>query len=215
MFSLPVSLLVALSSILSVVGDKPSNRTLHYIFKPLTMLILIIGALSVGVVQHAFVYWLLLGLCLSLIGDVFLMLPSDKFIQGLASFLLAHIAYVVAFSQLYDGNVTYAWLAGVMVFSGLFFAVLAKDLGKLKGPVLIYILAISSMVWLSGELYFQQPSFTHLLLMAGAITFAISDASLAWNKFKQPFHWAQWLILLTYFGAQWLLVQAMLSFTNY
>jgi len=211
MLSLPVSLCVALSSILSIVGDKPSNRILHYIFKPLTMLILIGGALNVGLASQSFVYWLLLGLCLSLAGDVFLMLPSNKFIQGLASFLLAHIAYIVAFYQLYDGAFTVMWFVAVLAFSTGFFALLAKDLGKLKGPVVIYILAISGMLWLAGELYFQQATTTHLLLMVGALIFAISDASLAWNKFKQPFSWAQWLILVTYFGAQWLFVQAMLS----
>lgn len=211
MFSLPVSLCVVISSLLSIIGDKPANRTLHYVFKPLTMLILIAGAIGAGLTQTPFVYWLLLGLCLSLVGDVFLMLPSDKFIQGLASFLLAHIAYIVAFYQLYDGSVTLIWLGGVITFSCCFFMLLAKNLGKLKGPVIVYIMAISSMVWLAGELYFQQASLTHLMLLIGAIIFAVSDASLAWNKFKQPFSWAQWLILSTYFAAQWCLVQAMLT----
>lgn len=211
MLSIPISLFIALSSILSIVGDKPGNRALHYIFKPLTMLILLTAALSSGVAEQPFAYWLLLGLCLSLVGDVFLMLPSDKFIHGLASFLLAHIAYIVAFYQLYHGGITIFWLGGVIAFSTGFFVLLQKDLGKLKGPVIVYILAISTMVWLSGELYSQQSNMTHLLLLAGALIFAVSDASLAWNKFKQPFSWAQWLILITYFGAQWFLVQAMLS----
>src|SRR5262249_31512938 len=37
-------------------------------------------------------------LCLSLAGDVFLMLPKDLFVAGLGSFLLAHLAYVAAFN---------------------------------------------------------------------------------------------------------------------
>ena len=37
------------------------------------------------------------GLVCSLAGDVFLMLPEERFVEGLVSFLLAHIAYVVAF----------------------------------------------------------------------------------------------------------------------
>jgi len=211
MLSLSVSLGVALSSVLSIVGDKPDNRMLHYICKPLTMLILIAGAMFVGIGDSAFAYWILLGLCLSLVGDVFLMWPSDRFVQGLASFLLAHISYVIGFYQLYDGGVTWPWLIGVIIFSGGFFSLLLKSLGQLKIPVLVYVSAISAMVWMAGELYFQQDSQTHLLLMVGALVFALSDASLAWNKFKQPFSWAQWLILLSYFGAQWLLTQAVLS----
>ena len=39
-------------------------------------------------------------LALSLAGDVFLMLPSDQFVPGLASFLLGHIAYIVGLQSL-------------------------------------------------------------------------------------------------------------------
>jgi len=211
MLGLTVSFSVAFSSIMSVIGDKPKNRTLHYVFKPLTMVILIVGALSTGIADSSFSYWIIAGLVLSLLGDIFLMLPSDKFIQGLGSFLLAHIAYIVAFYQLYDGAITLWWLGAIALFSVGYFTLLSPNLGDLKLPVVVYILAISAMMWLSGELYFQQSSDAHLLLMSGALTFALSDASLAWNRFKKPFSWAQWLILLTYFAAQYQLVQAMLA----
>ena len=32
-------------------------------------------------------------------GDIFLMLPNDRFVAGLASFLVGHLAYVVAFTH--------------------------------------------------------------------------------------------------------------------
>ena len=32
-------------------------------------------------------------------GDIFLMLPRERFIAGLVAFLLAHVAYVVGFNQ--------------------------------------------------------------------------------------------------------------------
>ena len=39
------------------------------------------------------------GLLASLIGDVLLMLPQDLFVAGLIAFLVAHIAYLVAFTD--------------------------------------------------------------------------------------------------------------------
>ena len=39
--------------------------------------------------------WFVAALVLSLVGDVFLMLPQDLFVFGLGSFLLGHIAYIV------------------------------------------------------------------------------------------------------------------------
>ena len=40
----------------------------------------------------------LAGLLFSLVGDVSLMLPNERFIQGLVSFLVAHLCYIVAFT---------------------------------------------------------------------------------------------------------------------
>ena len=138
------------------------------------------------------------------------MLPKDRFVAGLASFLLAHIAYLVAFFQLYQISVTWGWVAILAIIVVAFYRLLSPTLGQLKIPVMVYIAAIIAMLWMAGELYFTQASNLHLLLLVGAIIFAVSDSALAWNKFKQPFKGAQWVILLTYFAAQSLFGQALL-----
>ena len=50
---------------------------------------------AVGRYRH----WIVIGLALSTAGDVFLMLPFEGFAFGLGSFLLAHLAYLVALRQ--------------------------------------------------------------------------------------------------------------------
>ena len=173
------------------------------------MLLIIGAALSNGLPETLFTQCLLVGLLLSFCGDVFLMLPKDRFVAGLASFLLAHIAYLVAFFQLYQLNFSWGWVAILAVIAVTFYRLLSPVLGELKMPVMVYIGAIVAMLWMAGELYFAQASNLHLLLMVGAIIFAVSDSALAWNKFKQPFKSAQWVILLTYFAAQSLFGQAL------
>lgn len=210
MFTLPFNLIVLCSALASIVGDRPNNRLFHYIFKPTTMLLLIGYLVVQGLPATTFAYAMLLGLSFSLLGDVFLMLPKERFIEGLGSFLVAHIAYLVAFYQLFEPQVTYWWLALLVLIAATFYQLLAKHLGPLKIPVIVYISVIMSMVWMAGELYWQNPTYISLTLFIGAVVFACSDSSLAWNKFKQPFKGAQWAILSTYFFAQWMFAQAAL-----
>lgn len=63
--------------------------------KPLTMVALVAVALAVDPRHPAARACFVVALLASLGGDVFLMLPGDLFVPGLASFLLAHVAYVV------------------------------------------------------------------------------------------------------------------------
>jgi len=210
MFTLPFNLIVLCSAIASIVGDRPNNRLFHYIFKPGTMMLLIGYVVMQGFVPTTFAYAMFVGLAFSLLGDIFLMLPKERFIEGLASFLVAHIAYLVAFYQLFEPQVTYWWVALLMLIAFTFYRLLADKLGPLKIPVIVYISVIMSMVWMAGELYWQNPSYMSLTLLIGAVVFACSDSSLAWNKFKQPFKGAQWAILSTYFFAQWMFAQAIL-----
>ena len=69
---------------------------------------MIAAALALDPTSEAARTWFVVALVFSLLGDVFLMLPSDAFVAGLSAFLLAHVAYVVALNQDSAGN---WWLA--------------------------------------------------------------------------------------------------------
>src|SRR5688572_26309956 len=64
----------------------------EYLLKPASLAALMLFALVGGAPQLV-----LAALLMSLLGDVYLMLPGNSFFAGLASFLVAHILYVVAF----------------------------------------------------------------------------------------------------------------------
>ena len=85
-----------------------SIRALEYVAKPATLLALLVYA-AFG---HASP-WLVAALAFSLLGDVFLMLPADLFLAGLAAFLIAHLAYVGAFVGSLMPRLV--WLAVVIV----------------------------------------------------------------------------------------------------
>ena len=82
---------------------------------------------------------------------------------------------------------------------------LAPFLGKLKVPVLFYIVVILVMAWLAFERWSHMDQTGALMAFVGAILFVVSDTILAIDRFRGAFRAAPALKLTTYFAAQWLL----------
>src|SRR5437879_2084432 len=92
--------LLAVAGVLAVVdwwAVATQNRLVEYVAKPGTLAALVAVALALNPERADVRAWFVAALILSLAGDVFLMLPGDLFVPGLASFLLAHVAYTVGF----------------------------------------------------------------------------------------------------------------------
>jgi uncharacterized membrane protein YhhN len=194
-------------------GSKP----LEYVAKPGCMLLLIACALAIDPSDEAARVALVVALVLSTAGDVFLMLPGRQpgsdgpnlFVAGLASFLLAHIAYVVGF--VLDGVTPVGLLVGlapVAVVVGLVGrrvvgAVRAGDEPELATPVLAYVAVISGMLLFAFGTRDPRAAI-------GALLFAGSDSLIAWERFVRPRPRAAVVIIVTYHLAQALLV---VSFT--
>ncbi len=71
------------------------------------------------------------------------------------------------------------------------------------------ILVILIMSGLARELHLQLELPQTLFAACGAILFLISDALLAWNRFRMKFKSAQFLIMGTYYVAQWALAMSL------
>jgi uncharacterized membrane protein YhhN len=133
---------------------------------------------------------------LSMLGDVFLMLRRDLFVAGLASFLLAHLAYVVGFRV--HGGSGAAWAAaaaGVLavdvVLARPVLSAVRRRHPDLIVPVVAYMLVISAMV--------SAVMATGIALaIAGAALFFASDTLIAWNRFVRPQPWMPLAIIVTY-----------------
>ena len=189
----------ALGNWISVAQARPTGI---YVFKPLTLVLMIGAAIALDPVSANARTWFVIALVLSLAGDVFLMLPTDAFVPGLASFLLAHIAYVVGLNQVSDGR----WLLALPVV--LIAAVLATRLvrgiraaghSELVPPVVAYVLTILVMV--SSAL-----ASGNVLGAVGAGFFMTSDALIGEDRFVQHRPWQPLAIIVTYHLAQALLV---------
>ncbi|MCK4600189.1 lysoplasmalogenase [Candidatus Bipolaricaulota bacterium] len=201
-----LSVLVFGSALLHIRAEYKGPRVYVYLFKPLTMVFIILLALQ-GERPDAslYKYAILAGLGFSLVGDIFLMLPLKRVIEGLVSFLVAHLCYIVAFSANIRFSFSSFLLALFLLYVIIMFAVLFPHLGKMRLPVLVYELVIVMMVWRAVERWAQIGDTGALLALAGAILFVISDSAWAINQFVRRYKSAQALILSSYFCAQWLI----------
>jgi uncharacterized membrane protein YhhN len=158
---------------------------------------------------------LLIGLVLSLAGDVLLIPKGHKlvFLVGLAAFLSAHAAYCVAF-VLFGTNAAFAAVAAVL------FAVLGAPLsrwlmphvrGAMRTPVIAYMMTITAMVTLAASAVGAGAS---PLLFVGAVLFYLSDILVARERFVSPHRINGLVGLPQYYAGQLLLIAGLMVPVN-
>ncbi|HEX6038292.1 lysoplasmalogenase [Longimicrobium sp.] len=211
---LPLLLTVAIAvcAALTLRAEQRGIRRLVYVFKPLTTVLTGVLALSAAdAVSGRYQALICAGLLFSLAGDVFLMLPRDRFVAGLASFLVAHGFYIAAFTpRPMTLHAPGALLVLVLVGIGLLRA-LWDGLGTLRGPVIVYAAALLVMAWQAAERWAGLGTTPALLAAVGAGLFVVSDSVLAWQRFVARYRWGQPVVLSTYFAAQWLIALSVAS----
>jgi uncharacterized membrane protein YhhN len=179
---------------------------LIYIFKPLTMvLIIIIALLAKKPPSSRYKFAIIAGLLFSLVGDIFLMLPMDLFIAGLISFLIAHLIYTYAFRSGRPWRFKFVAMLLFAIYGVIIYVILLPGLNGMAIPVAAYVVVILTMAWQAWDQWGQVRSRWALLAFIGALLFVISDSILALNKFGEPFGAARALTLTTYYSAQWLI----------
>jgi uncharacterized membrane protein YhhN len=202
--------LTIVSGILAIAGQYTGPPWIVYVFKPLTtILIIVIALLSGADAPPTYKIAILVGLAFSLAGDVFLMLPSDQFIPGLVSFLIAQICYIIAFTSGRGFSFGWASFILVVIYGALAYSLLAPHLGKMRLPVIAYIIVILMMAWQAWERWSALGERGALLAFFGAVLFVLSDTFLALNRFRGEFAAARALTLSTYYAAQWLITSSL------
>ena len=203
-------------AILAIIGSSVGGDALwlHYIFKPATTLLVWWSVRRVAVPLHPlYRRAVLVALLLSLCGDVFLMLPASVsglgFELGLASFLVAHLFFLRAFTRdapLFGRRLP---LILLLLLSCANLLALWPSIGKaLQLPVLVYMLCLVCMSAqaLSRAISLGTPSGR--LAAFGGIAFLVSDTTLAYNKFHAPIPASALLVLGTYYSALYLIARS-------
>ena len=174
--------------------------------KPVVIVVLTWLAVTMGATDHDVGRFLLAALGFSLVGDIFLLgKKTVDFTGGRVSFLVAHIAFVLAFLAL---GVEPRWaLVGLLVAVPLSLtagrrivrAATLEGGAALGSAVTAYLVVIVAMV--------TAASGTALpLVFLGAIAFLLSDTVLALDRFVGPRSNARMIVIVTYHLGQVLMV---------
>jgi uncharacterized membrane protein YhhN len=128
--------------------------------------------------QPAPASWIVAGLALGVAGDIALLGRGKRaFLVGLGAFLLGHLAYVAAITELAPPH---TW-AGPLALAPIAVAAIALHqlwprLGAMRVPVIAYVVVIVAMV-IGALAVGREP------LVAGAVLFFASDLAVARDKF--------------------------------
>jgi len=186
-----------------------ANRPLEYATKVGVMLGLVAFAVALHPASSSQRILFSIALGLGLLSDVFLMLPRDLFLPGLAAALVEHIFFIAGFRVREFDLVWFAGAALVAVLSVIAFLppilrALNRSHASLVLPVIAYVAIFVFMVASAG-------GTRSLVALAGALLFFYSDAILAWNRFVKPIPNGRIVNIIPYHLGQALLVLSLLT----
>jgi uncharacterized membrane protein YhhN len=192
--------LAAVFAVLDWVAVARGSSRLEYMAKPAATATFFAAAATLDVEHGAAWVLLLVALVCCVAGDVFLMLPRDAFVPGLASFAVAQVLFAASFVA---GGLSARGLVAGVVVAGPVAALLARRyIGALRRsgrsalvvPVAVYMLLIAVMaVAAAGS---GAP-----VAAAGAASFMVSDSLIAESRFVAARRWHPVAIMVTYHAA--------------
>jgi len=189
-----------------VTSEGLGRRAGVYVFKPLASTGFLALAMLSGAAHSGYGRLILAGLALSWLGDVLLMARDRPqiFQAGIASFLLGHVVYVVAFAGR-GFSLTWAAFAAILVVVAALIAIRwlrPHVTDDFRVAVHAYVIVISTMVVFALGSF---PATQDVLIPVGALLFYASDLSVARDRFIKPaFVNGAWG-LPAYYGGQILL----------
>lgn len=178
-------------------------------FKTVASTMFVLLAWQLDAIGSVYGRALLAALALSWLGDVLLLSSRSRvFLAGIGSFLLAHLAFSWAFAL--KGFDTRFFAVGLLVMAGIGVAILGwlkPHLSALyRFAVPAYVLAIVMMVAFALG---ASAANGNAFIAMGAILFAISDVSVARDRFVSPGYVNRLWGLPLYYLAQLMLVSTL------
>ena len=170
---------------------------LEYVCKPAAALAFLATAIALDPASSASRTWCCVALGLCVVGDVFLMLPRDRFLPGLVAFAAAQICFAVSFAR-QDPTGARLVIAVALVVPGV--VILARRfVGALVGAgarsmvpaILLYVAVIAAMV-------VSAIAGGTAIGIIGAVLFLTSDSLIAEQRFVSPRSWQPLAIIVTY-----------------
>ena len=209
------TILFFIAAIADIYGIISANETVKTIAKP--MLLTLLAVVYLVSVKKP-IFWYVLGMFFSFVGDVLLMFNGANFFMfGLASFLLAHVVYIKVTVNFLPKDLTVKMISSAfpfVIFLAALMYLIYPNLDDMLLPVLVYGITIATFGSVAFLNFRSEKSTENLWLFIGALIFILSDSLLALNKFYEPNEIYGVSIMITYILAQFLICKAMIVKTN-
>lgn len=209
------TLLFFIAVIVDVWGIVIANETMKTIAKP--MLLTLLAVVYLASVKKP-IFWYVLGMFFSFVGDVLLMFEgANFFMYGLSAFLLAHAVYIKVLTGFLPKDLTVKMISSAfpfVLFFGILLYLIIPNLGGMLIPVIAYGIVISTFGSVALLNYRSAKSTENLWICIGAILFIFSDSLIALNKFYEPNEIYGVSIMVTYILAQYLICKGMIVKSN-
>lgn len=165
--------------------------------KPLVMIVLVAMVLGAAPAGVAAAMAVVVALVLSLIGDVLLLPRVDRFVEGLAAFLAAHVAYVVALAAGFDLSASRG-VIGLALMIGIGATVGRRIVSGAGARDRRLVLPVAAYVAVIGMMAATAVATGELVAIVGAVLFVVSDAVLGWNRFVARLARGRIIVMSTY-----------------
>ena len=193
-----LSVLIVMFSVLYIFNLGPANGTYTMLFKLIPMILIIIFAILSEKPSKKYAFFIIIGLIFCAIGDYTL----QWFIIGLCFFLTGHLFYITAFLTNRIQKTPKIVLPILLIYGVIMASIICGGL-LVKNEIIlaIAVLAYISIILLMG---YSSWKTANKYAIIGSILFIISDSILAINRFTMDVPFSGQLIMLTYYGAQFL-----------
>ena len=185
-----------------------------YVCKPLLMPTLgLVLFFNKNKIKKTRFYLLILALLFSFFGDVFLIFNTNFFLQGLLSFLITHLIYILIFYKNVELKINFKFIFVLFVFLAYYLfliQLLSSYLDLLLFPVCVYG---ASLVIMGFGAFLRIPKHGYRSVLLGTLLFIFSDSILAVNHFMfdSNLKLAQVFVILLYVMAQYFIVKGLLE----
>jgi len=200
----------AIAAVVDWIAVARRPNRVERVAKPLTLVLLIAFAVALSPDDAGQRAWFVVALMCSLAGDLLLLPSVDRFVLGLAAFLVAHVAYIIGFVV---GGIVLAAIPVAAVLVALVAIPLGRRLvagARASGdeaviaPVVVYVFVIATMV-------VAALADADRVAVAGALLFMSSDALIGWTRFVRSIRWAPVTIMVSYHVGQALIVLSLVT----
>lgn len=189
--------LAAAMAVVDWVAVARENAVLEYVSKPAATVAFALFAVSVDVEHTASWAWLVVALVFCVFGDVFLMLPGNLFVPGLASFAVAQVMFAIGFAVGETSGVR--WLVAAVIAIPVASLLARRFVGAIRrsghpelvAPVSVYVVVITTMA-------VAAVASGSWVAIVGAVVFMLSDSLIAESRFVKARQWQPVGIMVTY-----------------